>query len=32
MVYLANPKLWKEMGDERVRDTPISENAIVGLH
>lgn len=31
MVYFANPKLWKEMGDERVRDTPISENAIVGF-
>ena len=28
--YVANPKLWKEFGDERVRDTPISENAIVG--
>jgi pyruvate/2-oxoglutarate/acetoin dehydrogenase E1 component len=30
MVYIANPKLWKEFGDERVRDTPISENAIIG--
>jgi len=30
-VYAAMPKLWKEFGDERVRDTPISENAIVGF-
>jgi pyruvate dehydrogenase E1 component beta subunit len=29
--YYANPVLWKEYGDERVRDTPISENAIVGF-
>ena len=31
MIYLARPQLWKEFGDERVRDTPISENAIVGF-
>lgn len=31
MVYIYNPKLWKEIGDERIRDTPISENAIVGF-
>jgi pyruvate/2-oxoglutarate/acetoin dehydrogenase E1 component len=31
MVYAAKPELWKEFGDERVRDTPISENAIVGF-
>ena len=30
MIYIANPRLWKEFGDERVRDTPISENAIIG--
>jgi pyruvate dehydrogenase E1 component beta subunit len=30
MIYIANPKLWREFGDERVRDTPISENAIIG--
>jgi pyruvate/2-oxoglutarate/acetoin dehydrogenase E1 component len=30
MVYIANPKLWKEFGDEKVRETPISENAIIG--
>lgn len=30
MVYLAKPELWKEFGDERVRDTPISENSIIG--
>jgi pyruvate/2-oxoglutarate/acetoin dehydrogenase E1 component len=30
MVYIGN-QLWKEFGDERVRDTPISENAIVGF-
>jgi pyruvate/2-oxoglutarate/acetoin dehydrogenase E1 component len=30
MIYLAKPELWKEFGDERVRDTPISENSIVG--
>ncbi|SDP82187.1 alpha-ketoacid dehydrogenase subunit beta [Desulforhopalus singaporensis] len=29
--YFANPKLWKKFGDERVRDTPISESAIVGF-
>lgn len=29
--YTANPRLWKEFGDDRVRDTPISENAIVGF-
>jgi len=29
--YYANPVLWEEYGDERVRDTPISENAIVGF-
>ena len=31
MVYIARPQLWKEFGDDRVRDTPISENAIVGF-
>lgn len=31
MIYIANPQLWKEFEDERVRDTPISENAIVGF-
>ena len=31
MIYVARPRLWKEFGDERVRDTPISENAIVGF-
>jgi len=31
MIYVAKPELWKEFGDERVRDTPISENAIVGF-
>jgi pyruvate/2-oxoglutarate/acetoin dehydrogenase E1 component len=30
MIYIANPKLWKEFGEERVKDTPISENAIIG--
>jgi pyruvate/2-oxoglutarate/acetoin dehydrogenase E1 component len=30
-VYMGIPKLWKEFGDERVRDTPISEAAIVGF-
>jgi pyruvate/2-oxoglutarate/acetoin dehydrogenase E1 component len=29
--YLAASTLWKEFGDERVRDTPISENAIIGF-
>jgi pyruvate dehydrogenase E1 component beta subunit len=31
MIYVARPRLWEEFGDERVRDTPISENAIVGF-
>lgn len=31
MIYVANRKLWEKFGDERVRDTPISENAIVGF-
>ncbi len=31
MIYMAKPELWREFGDERVRDTPISENAIVGF-
>jgi pyruvate/2-oxoglutarate/acetoin dehydrogenase E1 component len=31
MVYVARPRLWEEFGDERVRDTAISENAIVGF-
>lgn len=31
MVYIARPQIWKEFGDDRVRDTPISENAIVGF-
>ncbi len=30
-IYVAVPRLWKEFGDERVRDTPISENAIIGF-
>jgi acetoin:2,6-dichlorophenolindophenol oxidoreductase subunit beta len=30
MSYYGKPEMWKEFGDERVRDTPISENAIVG--
>ena len=30
MIYIANPKLWREFGDERAKDTPISENAIIG--
>ena len=30
-IYVAVPKLWKEFGDERVRDTPISENGIIGF-
>lgn len=30
MIYIANPKLWREFGDERVKDTPISENVIIG--
>lgn len=30
MIYVARPQLWEEFGDERLRDTPISENAIVG--
>ena len=29
--YMGNPRLWKDFGEERVRDTPISENAIVGF-
>ena len=31
MIYIANPRLWKKYGEDRVRDTPISENAIVGF-
>jgi pyruvate/2-oxoglutarate/acetoin dehydrogenase E1 component len=31
MVYVSRPRLWEEFGDERVIDTPISENAIVGF-
>lgn len=31
MIYVAKPELWKEFGDDRVRDTPISENAIIGF-
>ena len=31
MIYVAKPELWKEFGDERVRDTPISENSIIGF-
>jgi len=31
MIYVAKPELWKEFGDERFRDTPISENAIIGF-
>jgi len=29
--YRVTEKLWKEFGDRRVRDTPISEEAIVGI-
>lgn len=29
--FYANPGLWKKFGDERVRDTPISENATIGF-
>ena len=31
MIYVARPSLWEEFGDELVRDTPISENAIIGF-
>lgn len=31
MIYIDRPQLWKEFGDERIRDAPISENAIVGF-
>ena len=31
MVYVANPRLYQKYGDERVRDTPLSENAIIGF-
>jgi pyruvate/2-oxoglutarate/acetoin dehydrogenase E1 component len=31
MVYVSRPQLWEKFGDERVRDAPISENAIVGF-
>jgi pyruvate/2-oxoglutarate/acetoin dehydrogenase E1 component len=31
MIYLANRKLYEKYGDERMRDTPICENAIVGF-
>lgn len=31
MVYVSRSQMWEEFGDERVRDTPISENAIVGF-
>jgi pyruvate/2-oxoglutarate/acetoin dehydrogenase E1 component len=31
MIYVSRPELWKEFQDERVIDTPISENAIVGF-
>jgi len=31
MVYVSRSQVWEEFGDERVRDTPISENAIVGF-
>jgi pyruvate/2-oxoglutarate/acetoin dehydrogenase E1 component len=31
MTYFATPKLWKEFGEDRVRDTPISESAIIGF-
>lgn len=31
MIYVARPQLWEEFGNERLRDTPISENAIVGF-
>ena len=31
MVYIANPKLWREFGEDRIRDAPISEGAIVGF-
>ena len=31
MIYVANRKLYEKYGDERMRDTPICENAIVGF-
>ncbi len=31
MIYVANRKLYEKYGDERLRDTPICENAIVGF-
>lgn len=31
MIYVANRRLYEKYGDERMRDTPISENAIVGF-
>jgi pyruvate/2-oxoglutarate/acetoin dehydrogenase E1 component len=30
-VFKATPNLWEKYGDKRVRDTPISETAIVGM-
>lgn len=30
-VFKATPRLWEKYGDKRVRDTPISETAIVGM-
>jgi len=31
MIYVANRRLYEKYGDERMRDTPISENAIIGF-
>lgn len=31
MIYVANRRLYEKYGDERTRDTPISENAIIGF-
>ncbi len=31
MIYVAKPEVWQQFGDERIRDTPISENAIIGF-
>jgi pyruvate/2-oxoglutarate/acetoin dehydrogenase E1 component len=30
MIYIADTRVWDEFGEQRVLDTPISENAIVG--
>lgn len=31
MIYVANRRLYEKYGDKRMRDTPISENAIIGF-